>query len=335
MFFNEDSKSAAELLRQAIPKMVQRGIPTNPYNFTLWYARETQQDPQLVHDLDKEFSTPGQYSADKSEQLFFHYIIKPFFHNVEQTQTSVLQLLVELLQASEIAATCTEDFSRTLTDTIGTIDSSSDPQALKVALEQLLEQTVQTQTAVEFIHSQFESAKTGIDSLTEQANTSPEDVYRDPMTRIGNRCAFDKEFGAAMRQDKTNFILLFVELDNIETINDEFGYLCGDETLRRVGEMLDSLKAETIKCHRYAGKKFSVMFSNSTLEQAVKYAELFQTRIQGLKLPHKKAVGRKLTASIGISNVQPGNTPADLIKRADAALAQARQACLHKIVCAE
>lgn len=99
--------------------------------------------------------------------------------------------------------------------------------------------------------------------------------------------------------------------------------------------MLDSLKAETIKCYRYSGKKFSVTFSNSTLKQAVKYGELFLTRIQGLTLSHKKATGKKLTASIGISDVQPGNTAADLIKRADAALAQARQAGSHRIVCAE
>ena len=335
MFFNEDSKCAAQLLKQAIPEMVRRGIPTNPYNFTLWYARETQQDAQLVQDLDKEYSTSGQYSADRSEQLFFHYIIKPFFRNVEQTQTSVLQVLSELLQASEIAATCTQDFNRTLTDTIGSIDSSLDPLALKAVLEQLLEQTAQTQTAVECIHSQFECTKEGIESLTEQANTSPEDVYRDPLTRIGNRCAFDKEFGAAMGQDTTGCVLLFIELDNIENINDEFGYLCGDEALRRVGEMLDSLKAETIKCHRYSGKKFSVTFSNSTLKQAVKYGELFLTRIQGLTLSHKKAAGKKLTASIGISDVQPGNTAADLIKRADAALTQARQAGSQRIVCAE
>ena len=243
MFFNEDSKCAAQLLKQAIPQMVRRGIPTNPYNFTLWYARETQQDAQLERDLEKEYAASGPYSADRSEQLFFQYIIKPFFSNVEQTQTSVLQLLAELLQASEIAAECTQDFNRTLTDTIGTIDSSLDAQALKAVLEQLFEQTAQTQTAVECIYSQFESAKASIDSLTEQANTSPEDVYRDPLTRIGNRCAFDKEFGAAMKQDTTGCVLLFVELDNIENINEEFGYMCGDETLRRVGEMLDSLQA--------------------------------------------------------------------------------------------
>ena len=199
----------------------------------------------------------------------------------------------------------------------------------------LFEQTAQTQTAVECIYSQFESAKASIDSLTEQANTSPEDVYRDPLTRIGNRCAFDKEFGAAMKQDTTGCVLLFVELDNIENINEEFGYMCGDETLRRVGEMLDSLQAEAIRCHRYSGKKFSVTFSNSTLEQAVKYGKLFLNRIQSLTLPHKKAAGKKLTASIGISDVQPGNTPTELIKRANAALAQARQAGSNRIVCAE
>lgn len=335
MFFNEDSKSAAQMLKQAVPQMVQRGIPTNPYNFTLWYAKESQQNAQLEQDLEREFPAKGNYSADKSEQLFFQYIIKPFFRNIEQTQTSVLQLLAELLQASQAAASCTQGFNSSLTDTIGKIDSGADSQELKELLQQLLTQTQQSQTVAESIHNQFESAKSGIDSLTEQTNISQEDVYSDPMTNIGNRCAFDKEIGAAMAQDATGSVLLFVELDNIEKINDEFGYMCGDDTLKLVGEVLDTLQAETIKCHRYGGKKFSVMFSVSKVDQAVKYGELIQTRIQGLKIPHKEAVGKKLTASIGISEFQPGNKLADLVKRADAALAQARQAGSGQIVCAE
>lgn len=51
--FPEETREAAELLKQAVPLMVRHDIPPNPVHYALWYTYSKGLEPDLNRRLDK------------------------------------------------------------------------------------------------------------------------------------------------------------------------------------------------------------------------------------------------------------------------------------------
>lgn len=64
-------------------------------------------------------------------------------------------------------------------------------------------------------------------------------AYRDPLTGLGNRKAFDEQLGQALLRagsGGSELALLYLDLDRFKEVNDRFGHDVGDALLRTVAE---------------------------------------------------------------------------------------------------
>jgi len=79
---------------------------------------------------------------------------------------------------------------------------------------------------------------------------------------------------------------------------------------------------------RYGGEEFLVALANTSLKDALVFAERMRTRIEQLGLPHAGSrVSQVVTISVGVASSLPGEKDVlALIKRADEALYQAKGA---------
>ncbi|MGC4006144.1 MAG: GGDEF domain-containing protein [Pirellulales bacterium] len=144
------------------------------------------------------------------------------------------------------------------------------------------------------------------------------EVRTDPLTGAGNRRALDESLTnkiALLKRYDSGFALVIVDIDHFKKLNDEQGHLYGDEMLTAVAKMLDDNVRDTDQVTRYGGEEFVLLLPHTPLDGA----SIFSNRLR-----ENIACSLPLTVSIGIAVAQPGDTPAAVIARADAALYAAK-----------
>jgi len=157
----------------------------------------------------------------------------------------------------------------------------------------------------------------------------------DPLTQVLNRGALEEALLAELDRGAP-FAVMFVDLDHFKSINDTFGHDVGDAVLRAVGGHL----RRTIRNHdiagRYGGEEFVVCLSGCDLAFAPKIAERHREWIEKLTFP-KENHPERVTASIGVAVFNPevpDSSLSALLKRADAAVYQAKHRGRNRVVMA-
>jgi|GEM_PF-1252454 len=134
----------------------------------------------------------------------------------------------------------------------------------------------------------------------------------------------EEEISRAKRYSE-KFILLLLDIDYFKKVNDEKGHLFGDGVLRQVGKILRSFPYPGIQGCRYGGEEFLCLLPN--------YPAGLDRRQIAEKLRQEIAEKSPITVSIGVAEYpRDGQTAADLLKFADAALYQAKSSGRNRIV---
>ena len=163
---------------------------------------------------------------------------------------------------------------------------------------------------------------------TEQ--TLREQATRDPLTELLNRRAgewqLERAFLAA-REGQKPFCLIMADVDHFKAINDTWGHPAGDQVLQRVAAVLRTGVRATDSVVRWGGEEFLLVLpyceQAAALLQAERLRELVADAEQG-------EVGR-VTVSMGVAELQRGETLANLMERVDQALYQAKHAGRNQV----
>lgn len=142
----------------------------------------------------------------------------------------------------------------------------------------------------------------------------------DSLTGLLNRGAFEvmlsRDLRRAHRAGSTLAVML-IDLDYFKQVNDTFGHAVGDRVLRRLSGSLSTHIRPSDVLARYGGEEFVILLRNSGADDAHGAAERIRSDVQALDdLPE----GISLTASIGVAVSMPGESPDELLLRADEAL---------------
>ena len=120
--------------------------------------------------------------------------------------------------------------------------------------------------------------------------------------------------------------LLFIDLDQFKTVNDDLGHDNGDRLLKKTADRICTCIRDTDTAARMGGDEFTVILTDvRDAEQAKKLAEklLFELR-QPFHIKRKIV---HITASIGITiSPQDGIKPDKLLGNADRAMYVAKKA---------
>lgn len=155
------------------------------------------------------------------------------------------------------------------------------------------------------------------------------------LNRRGMEARLNEVLHGFGRQGKTGGItLLLFDIDFFKQYNDTYGHLAGDECLKTVASIPRSMaQGEKDFVARYGGEEFVVVLADTSLKDALVFAERMRTRIEQLGLPHSGSrISQVVTISIGVASVgENTREPATLIKAADEALYQAKGAGRNRV----
>ncbi|TLY53621.1 MAG: diguanylate cyclase [Gammaproteobacteria bacterium] len=169
---------------------------------------------------------------------------------------------------------------------------------------------------------------------TEALRAANEELRRlsslDGLTHIANRGAFDERLIRTWddhRARGASLAVLLCDIDSFKAYNDTYGHLAGDATLASVAGTLASVaRSPADLAARYGGEEFALLLANCKAPEAAVVAQRLLDTVRALGIEHRESgVVPVVTISIGVAvHVPNGNSPEELVRRADQALYRAK-----------
>lgn len=169
------------------------------------------------------------------------------------------------------------------------------------------------------------------DRLREQAQEIQLHVAEartDALTMLSNRRAFDSELKRRIAEYQRlcrAFSLIMADVDYFKKFNDVFGHQAGDEVLRGVAKLLRRTMREMDLVARYGGEEFAMILPGTNLEDAANTALRACETIEKSFFRYQGKDDLHVTLSFGVAKVQPHESGAELLARADKALYHAKE----------
>lgn len=158
-----------------------------------------------------------------------------------------------------------------------------------------------------------------------------ETTTRDELTQLYLKSVFnyalEKELEKSFRSEH-NLSLLMIDIDDFKEVNDTYGHVEGDVTLKTIGELINENVRKMDTAARYGGEEFAIIVPESVPDEAVSLAQRIRKEIAKLRFS-----AYSVTVSIGVCHLTSDiKSMKDIINRADKALYKAKQSGKNQVV---
>lgn len=188
---------------------------------------------------------------------------------------------------------------------------SNQQQPAETARMSLLQDVRQLSAKIHFLLSSM------FEALVKQENG------KDSLTQLLNRrfipTIMRREISLALHSRKP-FTLAMLDIDYFKQINDRFGHITGDLTLKSVAAVIYEHIRSSDYVFRYGGEEFMILLVESDVSQASIILEALRKKIADLRLGAEATESFSITVSIGIAEYDYHPDYKQLVDKADRAL---------------
>jgi diguanylate cyclase (GGDEF)-like protein len=158
-------------------------------------------------------------------------------------------------------------------------------------------------------------------------------AYRDPLTELGNRRAFDADLAREWARHERHgraLALLIADVDRFKEVNDRFGHGAGDTLLQSVGQSIAHAIRLTDFAFRQGGDEFAVLMPDTDGAGALAVAE----RVRQAVSHEAPRMAGPISLSIGVATALDSGVHdvAALVAAADRSLYAAKDAGRDRVV---
>lgn len=156
-------------------------------------------------------------------------------------------------------------------------------------------------------------------------------AYTDELTGMAGRRALFESFMGLGRK----YSLAMIDIDHFKKFNDTYGHDVGDLVLRKVSQVLNKVGSGG-RAYRFGGEEFTVVFAGKTPDQVRPVLDDLRKQVEAadLRFNHNgEETATKVTVSMGVAHRNAeAKSPEEVIKAADQALYQAKEAGRNRVV---
>jgi diguanylate cyclase (GGDEF)-like protein len=170
-------------------------------------------------------------------------------------------------------------------------------------------------------------------SLEERCQSLHEKATKDPLTQVANRAEFDRvheAFITTHQEQQVPCSLIMCDLDHFKQVNDTYGHQVGDEAIKTVARLLRNACRPGDLVARYGGEEFVMLCADCDNATTTGRAEQIRKTLS--QTPEPKMENRSVTASFGVTEIQPGDTAETMLRRSDRALLMAKAKGRNQVV---
>lgn len=161
--------------------------------------------------------------------------------------------------------------------------------------------------------------------LGQQQKQLRELAVTDPLTGVFNRLlleTFLERASLAAHRGGKPATLVSLDLDHFKRINDTYGHQIGDLVLKKFGGLLLNRMRRTDAVFRLGGEEFLLLLDDTGLEDGRRLAE----QLRGLLSQAELLPRLRVTASMGVAQLKPGERWQEWLSRCDQAVYEAKAA---------
>ena len=326
----------AEVALQQIKALKQSA---HPRNYEVWYHYASGRHPTVNQLINEMMEANGALTQTDVDGIYDKYFSPTRQADRVDSATSQFMAQIDMVmnmigQASGAASRHSENLA-TMTDKLGKVAGGD---GLRAIVESLAKTAKNMEESNRVLETNLKNSKQEITELHANLEAVRHESLTDPLTALANRKCFDTAFTSAISHAHAtteHLSLLLCDIDHFKTFNDTFGHLIGDQVLRLVALSLkDNVKGADLAA-RYGGEEFAVILPDTSLRQATTVAEHIRRAAMGRELM-KRSTGENLgrvTMSIGVATLHPGDAAASLIERADTCLYAAKRNGRNRVIC--
>jgi diguanylate cyclase len=333
---HERTMAFAEVALGQIRSLRQTAIPRN---YEIWYIYATGYNAPLNKIINETLARHGKLSEADLEQIYETYLSHlKATDRIDKVGARVIGEIDDVMNLLTGALGMSASYDQSLSGASERLSSARDREQVKAIVETLVKSTREMRETNKALEERLTLSKNEISNLQQSLEAIRAESLTDPLTGIGNRKYFDRMIEMAVQSALANnepLSLLMFDIDHFKSFNDSYGHLTGDQVLRLVGTSLkQSIKGQDITA-RYGGEEFAVVLPNTALRQALTVADHIRRAVMAKELK-KKSTGEilgRVTISVGVSMLKPGDDTDDLIERADSCLYAAKRNGRNRVVC--
>lgn len=150
---------------------------------------------------------------------------------------------------------------------------------------------------------------------------------RDALTMVANRGELETQLTTMVRtchlQPDQSASIIFLDADHFKQINDNYGHTVGDKVLIELANLLQHETYSGEVVGRYGGEEFVILCPGTDLEAAERRAERLRIAVSRLTFPQTPKL--HVTASFGLTQIEPEDSVESVLRRADKALYLAKE----------
>lgn len=142
-------------------------------------------------------------------------------------------------------------------------------------------------------------------------------TYTDYLTKLNNRKSYIENIDkltSQYKRYKTAFSVIMYDIDNFKQINDTYGHNIGDDVLVQISQLIKSHIRDTDYIFRIGGEEFIILLTETPIDKAKLVSEKIRYSVEN---DLKTIKDKKITISIGVTEVKDGDTEDSIFKRVD------------------
>src|ERR1700733_13755161 len=313
----------AEVALGQIKSLRQTAVPRN---YEIWYVYATGYNSPLNKIINETLARNGTLTEADLEQIYETYLSQiKASDRIDKVGARVIGEIDDVMNLITQALGMSASYDSSLSGAAQKPAGPQNPDQVKTIVDPLMTSTREMRDTNKALEDRLTLSKSEISNLQQSLEAIRAESLTDPLTGLGNRKYFDRSIAAAVQSAAAcgePLSLLMLDIDHFKSFNDNYGHLTGDQVLRLVGMSLkQTIKGQDITA-RYGGEEFAVVLPATALRQALTVADHIRRAVMSKELK-KKSTGEilgRVTISIGVSVLKPGDDAASLIERADACL---------------
>ena len=313
--------------------------PAYPRNYEIWYTYATGYNPALNQNINEALARKGTLSATDLDEIYDAFLSPGrLTDRIDTVGAKVVDEIEQIMSMIDAAVGSATNYTESLATVTQRLGNAKDRDGLRAIIESLVFTTKEMEKTNFTLEARLNASKHEINQLQENLEAVRTESLTDPLTSLANRKYFDQALEQALADAAVSgepLSLMLTDIDHFKRFNDAFGHLTGDQVLRLVAlSVKQNVKGQDLAA-RYGGEEFAVILPNTVLRAGVTVADHIRRAVMTKELM-KRSTGEHLgrvTISIGVASMHPGDTAQMLIERADTCLYAAKRHGRNRVLC--
>lgn len=263
--------------------------------------------------------------------------------SLDQAKVALKDMITVFVDRLAAVSSSTGEFHERIAGYSQRIAATDDIAQLGGLVEELLSQTRGMQADVARAHEELVIARRLVNEyegrireLENELAAMSGQVREDQLTKTLNRRGLDEAWvseSARAERQGTPLCLAVLDLDNFKQLNDRLGHQAGDRALVHLTTVVRQALRPSDVIARFGGEEFVVLLPHTPNDEAVNVIVRLQRELTRHFFMHNNE-RVLITFSAGVAERKPGESRDGMIKRADAALYEAKRTGKNRVVAA-